>query len=83
MYVDLKNPEKRLIKGYNYIFKKDVLINQLFFRFTLQILLLIILISTEKFTLETLNLFFKLFVLVEIIILYSLSIFKIGLRINF
>mgnify|MGYP001398457583 CR=1 FL=1 len=82
-FVDLKNPEKRLIKGYNYIFKKDELINQILFRFTLQILLLIILSNTGKFTLETLNLFLKLFVLLEITILYSLSIFKIGLKINF
>ena len=82
-YVDLKNPEKRLIKGYNYIFKKEVFINQILFRFTLQILLLIILISTGKFTSEKLNLFLKLFIFLEIIILYSLSIFKIGLKINF
>ena len=81
--IDLKNPEKRLISGYNYIYKKDILINQIFFRFTLQIALLIIFLNSEKLSYETFNLYLKLIIFLEFIILYSISFYKIGIKINF
>ena len=82
-YLDLKDPEKRLIKGYNYNFKKDVLVNQISFRFTLQILLILILINAPQISQEKFYLSLKLFILLEILILYSLSIYKIGINLNF
>tara|TARA_B100000886_G_scaffold339811_1_gene306469 strand:- start:429 stop:1604 length:1176 start_codon:yes stop_codon:yes gene_type:complete len=82
-YLELKDPEKRLIKGYNYYFKKDVLVNQISFRFTLQILLILILINAPQISQEKFYLSLKLFILLEILILYSLSIYKIGINLNF
>ena len=81
--IDLKNPEKRLISGYNYIYKKYILINQIFFRFTLQIALLIIFLNAEKLSYETFNLYLKLIIFLEFIILYSISFYKVGIKINF
>ena len=81
--IDLKNPEKRLISGYNYIYKKDILINQIFFRFTLQIALLIVFLNAENLSYEIFNLYLKLIIFLEFIILYAISFYKIGIKINF
>ena len=81
--LDLKNPEMRLKTGYNEYFKKDQLINQIIYRFSLQILLLFILIINKNNFKIDLDLFLKIFIFLEIIILSTLSILRIGINSNF
>tara|TARA_A100001035_G_scaffold280350_1_gene285754 strand:+ start:9606 stop:10766 length:1161 start_codon:yes stop_codon:yes gene_type:complete len=69
----LEEPELRLKKGYNNIFKKNSFINQLFFRFLLQFFLIIILgLGYQN------NLLLKFFILLEILIFSRISFIKIG-----
>ena len=69
----LEEPELRLEEGYNNIFKKNLFTNQLFFRFSLQIILIIILVLNHQN-----NLLLKFFILIEILILSRISFIKIG-----
>ena len=82
-FIDLKNPEKRLISGYNYIFKKDILINQIFLKYTFQIALFIIFLNAEKLSYEAFNLYLKLIIFLEFIVIYSISFYKIGIKLSF